>query len=232
MSDVFRLLPENALRILSPAGPASRACCPRASTPVTSSSRRSSTGTRSIPQSQGSAHETIRSLFGRHQGADSVHHLLDASRHLCRCIVCRYASRNPGLLSNVGDHLREKRPDLGLLQREVSLLLGSTECSVHLWETNRTAPALPFLPAIVVLLGYRPLNPDDSSGLRLVRARRCSGLSQPARAGCVDIDPGTLCRIERGLSRVRSRFLERIREYLKTRADERARSTPPSFPAL
>jgi transcriptional regulator with XRE-family HTH domain len=116
--------------------------------------------------------------------------------------------------------MRKKRLDLGLLQRQVALLLGTTECSVMYWETNRTTPTLTYLPAIVKFLGYCPLNPDDSPGRRLVWARCCNGVSQSALARAVDIDPGTLCRVEQGRWRKRGRYLDRVRNFLKAKADE------------
>lgn len=45
----------------------------------------------------------------------------------------------------IGDHLRKRRLDLGLLQREVTERLGVGEATVTNWELNRTIPALRFL---------------------------------------------------------------------------------------
>jgi len=98
----------------------------------------------------------------------------------------------------IGDHLRKKRLDLDLLQREVALLLRSTECSVYIWETNRTSPTLPFLLRIIEFLGYCPFDPDWTPGERLTWIRRYFGLSQEAMARRLRVDPGTLARWERG----------------------------------
>jgi len=59
----------------------------------------------------------------------------------------------PRALCTIGDHLRKRRLDLGLLQREVAERLGVNEATVTNWELNRTSPALWFLPAIVRFLG-------------------------------------------------------------------------------
>jgi DNA-binding XRE family transcriptional regulator len=59
----------------------------------------------------------------------------------------------PRALCTLGDHLRKRRLDLGLLQRGVAERLGADPCSVTNWELNRTKPALWFLPAIVRFLG-------------------------------------------------------------------------------
>ena len=114
----------------------------------------------------------------------------------------------------IGDHLRKKRLDLGLLQREVALLLRSTECSVYLWETNRTSPTLPFLPKIVEFLGYFPFDPGWTPGERLIWIRRYLGLSQEAMARRLGVDPGTLGRWESGVREPKGRFLTRLVRFL------------------
>jgi len=105
----------------------------------------------------------------------------------------------PRALCTIGDHLRKRRLDLGLLQREVAERLGVNEATVTNWELNRTSPALWFLPAIVRCLGYVPWSADGSIGQRLLSYRRERGLSQSALARLLGIDPGTLGRWERGL---------------------------------
>jgi transcriptional regulator with XRE-family HTH domain len=78
----------------------------------------------------------------------------------------------------LGDHLRKRRLDLGLLQAEVADRLGVTESSVTNWELSRTEPELRFLPGIVRFLGYTPWSVDRSIGERL----------EPWRAG--NVGPG------------------------------------------
>jgi transcriptional regulator with XRE-family HTH domain len=114
----------------------------------------------------------------------------------------------------IGDHLRKKRLDLGLLQREVALLLRSTECSVYLWETNRTSPTLPFLPKIVEFLGYFPFDPGWTPGERLIWIRRYLGLSQEAMARRLKADPGTLAKWETGKKEPKGGFLIRLQKLL------------------
>jgi hypothetical protein len=46
----------------------------------------------------------------------------------------------PRGLSTLGDHLRKRRLDLGLLQREVADKLGVDEMTTCNWEINRTSP--------------------------------------------------------------------------------------------
>src|SRR5712691_8297531 len=105
----------------------------------------------------------------------------------------------PQVLATIGDHLRKRRLDLGLLQGEVADRLRVTESSVTNWELSRTGPELQFLPGIVRFLGYTPWSVDGSIGERLLAYRRERGLSQVAFARLLGVDPGTLARWERGL---------------------------------
>jgi len=103
------------------------------------------------------------------------------------------------VLSTVGDHLRKRRLDLGLLQRQVAAQLGADQCSVTNWELNRTKPALWFLPGIIRALGYTPWTAGPSLGERLLAYRRDRGITQEVMARRLGIDPGTLSQWERGL---------------------------------
>jgi DNA-binding XRE family transcriptional regulator len=78
----------------------------------------------------------------------------------------------------IGDHLRKRRLDVGLLQRELAERLGVDETTVTNWELNRTAPALRFLPGIVRFLGYVLRAAENTLGERLLGFRRERGLSQ------------------------------------------------------
>ncbi len=68
-------------------------------------------------------------------------------------------SAYPQTLKTLGDHLRKRRLDLKLLQREVAQKLGVGESSIYNWENNLTKPALRYIPKIVKFLGYAPYGP-------------------------------------------------------------------------
>jgi transcriptional regulator with XRE-family HTH domain len=124
------------------------------------------------------------------------------------------SNQYPKSLSTIGDHLRKKRLDLGLLQREVALLLGSTECSVYYWETNRTTPTLTYLSAIVKFLGYCPYDPAWSPGETLAMARQYRGMTQAAMARLLGVDPATLARWERDERQPLRLYRKRLEEVL------------------
>lgn len=128
----------------------------------------------------------------------------------------------PKSLVTIGDHLRKKRLDLGFLQREVALLLGTTKCSVMYWEKNRTTPTLVHLPGIIKFLGYCPLDQHDTPGRRLSWARECNGITQRAMAEAIRIDQGTLIRLEKGKWGGRRNYLTKALEFLEAEAEREA----------
>jgi transcriptional regulator with XRE-family HTH domain len=62
----------------------------------------------------------------------------------------------PKSLVTWGDHIKKRRLELGLYQKQVAKQLGVDETTVHNWERNYTRPALRFLPGIVRFLAYEP----------------------------------------------------------------------------
>jgi predicted transcriptional regulator len=73
------------------------------------------------------------------------------------------------LPKNIGEHIRKKRLDLGLLQHELAETIGVTESTVCNWE-HGTEPELRHMPKIIEFLGYVPFElPDDPLG-KLLRS--------------------------------------------------------------
>jgi len=66
----------------------------------------------------------------------------------------------PKTLKTLGDHLRKRRLDLKLLQKELAQKLDISETSIYNWENNRASPSLYLIPKIMKFLGYIP---DDIS---------------------------------------------------------------------
>ncbi|MFQ6047248.1 MAG: helix-turn-helix domain-containing protein [Gemmatimonadales bacterium] len=125
----------------------------------------------------------------------------------------------PRELHTLGDHLRKRRLDLGLLQKQVAQRLGVNDNTVTNWELGRSEPGLRFIPRILELLGYTPFdNQRDSLPIpeRLKVYRRIHGLSQGAVAARLGIDPSTLARWESGRSRPDKKHSERIEAFLAT----------------
>ena len=64
----------------------------------------------------------------------------------------------------IGDHIRKKRMDLGLIQREVAEIIGVTESSIWNWK-HGVEPEQHHNPKIIKFLGDIPFDcPDDTVG--------------------------------------------------------------------
>jgi transcriptional regulator with XRE-family HTH domain len=58
--------------------------------------------------------------------------------------------------STVGEHLKKRRLDLGLRQKDVAGELGVNFKTYENWEQGKYEPATRFLPAVIGFLGYDP----------------------------------------------------------------------------
>lgn len=108
------------------------------------------------------------------------------------------AANYPNEINHLGDHIRRRRLDLGLLQKDVAGQIGVHEQTIHHWEANETAPALRWLPGIIQFLGFDPRKLPESIGARLRHYREGKGMSQQEFAGRLGVDPSTLARWEAG----------------------------------
>src|ERR1700738_2080530 len=77
-------------------------------------------------------------------------------------ILPKYRGELPERLTTLGDHIRNKRLNLGLTQREAAHLIGVEQCSVYNWEKRGMKPAQRVQTAIIDFLGYDP-NQNGSS---------------------------------------------------------------------
>jgi DNA-binding XRE family transcriptional regulator len=105
----------------------------------------------------------------------------------------------PQIINTLGDHLRKKRLDLKLLQKDVAKRIGVDETSIYLWENNRVNPSLSSIPKIIEFLGYIPLRMTSNSlAEQILTYRRLQGLTQKKLAHLLWIDPATIGHWERG----------------------------------
>jgi len=117
----------------------------------------------------------------------------------------------PQTLKTLGDHLRKRRLDLKLLQKQVALLLEVEEATIWNWENNRTSPELHYIPRIIRFLGYVPFDRQaDTLGEKIVNYRRLSGITQKELANRLGIDSTTLGRWERNKGRPLKRLLKKL----------------------
>ena len=125
------------------------------------------------------------------------------------------SSYYPKEINTLGDHIRTRRLDLKLLQKQVADEIGVHEMTITNWEVNATIPEVRYLPAIIRFLGYDPLPPAESIPERLATARRSLGLSQRKMAEKLGVDPATLMGWEAGRHQPTGKSLDVIGRVLQ-----------------
>jgi DNA-binding XRE family transcriptional regulator len=63
----------------------------------------------------------------------------------------------PRELRTIGDHVRKRRLDMGLLQKEAARIIGVATNTLIIWEKNHRPVAVKLMPKIVAFLAYDPL---------------------------------------------------------------------------
>lgn len=122
----------------------------------------------------------------------------------------------PTVLNTIGDHIKKRRLELGLYQRQVAELIGVDECTVTNWERKRTTPALRYMPKIIEFLGYDPsVGEHDTLGGNLLHYRESRGMTQKVLARRIGIDPTTLSRVERNQGRSLNPVMEKLVDFLR-----------------
>jgi transcriptional regulator with XRE-family HTH domain len=132
----------------------------------------------------------------------------------------RAARRRPATcpkeINSLGDHIRARRLDLKLLQKQVADQIGVHEMTIVGWEGNATIPEVRYMPAIIQFLGYNPLPAPSSLPERLNSARTALGLSQRKMAAKLGVDPATLMGWEAGRHQPTERSLDLIGRVLQS----------------
>jgi transcriptional regulator with XRE-family HTH domain len=95
--------------------------------------------------------------------------------------------------TTIGEKLRNRRLELGLLQRDVAKIIGVDECSIYLWEQGKGNPRVYYYPKIIGFLTYFPFQ-IDLSGLsgRIIYYRYINGLSPKEFGLLINVDASTI----------------------------------------
>ena len=123
----------------------------------------------------------------------------------------------PKVLLTVGDHIRSRRMDLGLLQWEVAKRIGCSTDTLLLWEKGRNEPEIRFWPGIIDFFGHDPSPAPRTVSERLMAVRRATGWSQNRLADELGVDASSVAAWEVGRrrpSRKSMRTLESVLERL------------------
>lgn len=104
----------------------------------------------------------------------------------------------PKELKTIGDHIRKRRLDLNLYQKDVATIIGVKTDSVLNWEKGRSSPQIRIIPKIIEFLGYVPFDTSAKlAGEKILIYRRLNGISQKVMAQKLKIDQSILRRWEK-----------------------------------
>jgi len=91
----------------------------------------------------------------------------------------------------LGDHLRRRRLELGLYQKDVAIQIGVTASTIWNWEHGWTVE-LRFMPRVIDFLGYNPIPcPEDLMG-QLAWYKQVKGLTLEQLGTEMERDPEQL----------------------------------------
>lgn len=92
----------------------------------------------------------------------------------------------------LGDHLRRRRLEFGLYQKDVAALIGVTTSTIWNWENGWSSITLSCMPKVIEFLGYNPIPcPEDLMG-RLAWYKQVKGLSLEQLGAEMGRDPEQL----------------------------------------
>lgn len=128
----------------------------------------------------------------------------------------RKPANYPKQINSLGDHIRTRRLDLKLLQKQVADQIGVHEITISNWEVNATVPEVRYIPAIIRFLDYDPQPATESIPESLAAARRRLGLSQRKMAAKLGVDPATLMGWEAGKHQPTGKSLDVIARFLQS----------------
>jgi transcriptional regulator with XRE-family HTH domain len=98
----------------------------------------------------------------------------------------------------LGEHLRKRRLELNLTQKEVADQLGVNPWTILNWEKGHTEPPMASIPAIARFLGYDPFPQPETLSQHLLAKRRAMGWSIKEAARELGVDPASWGNWERG----------------------------------
>src|SRR5258708_33464646 len=99
---------------------------------------------------------------------------------------------------NLGEHLKKRRKELGLLQREAGERMGVSAETVANWEKDKTKPVATQFRPVLAFLGYDPTPTPQTLAHPLAAKQRTLGASRAEVARHLGWDPGTLTRYLNG----------------------------------
>ncbi|MDP2377071.1 XRE family transcriptional regulator [Reyranella sp.] len=102
----------------------------------------------------------------------------------------------------LGEHLKKRRRELGLLQREAAKRMGILTVTYLNWEKGHTEPVASQFRPVIAFLGYDPSPTPRTFAERLEAKRRATGVTFGQVAEHLGWDEGTLTRYLNGAWRI------------------------------
>lgn len=104
-------------------------------------------------------------------------------------------------LKTIADHLRKRRYDLDLIQKEAAKLLKVTEDCYYNWEGGKAFPQIQHMPKVIEFLGYLPMELDVTTFIGRVKYYRfVKGLSYKKMGKLLGVNATTVGAWENGTS--------------------------------
>jgi len=125
----------------------------------------------------------------------------------------------PSETITIGDHIRKKRMDMKLLQKDVARVINVTEDCVTLWEKNHSSPQIKYFPRIIKFLGYNPIEFDETTLAGQLKAYRWrNGLSNKKLGKILNVDGSTVLAWENETRVPKSEHLMKLETLIKESA--------------
>jgi transcriptional regulator with XRE-family HTH domain len=120
----------------------------------------------------------------------------------------------------LGEHLKKRRRELGLLQWEAAKRMGIDRWTYLNWEKGKTQPVAAQFRPVVAFLGYDPSPVPETLAERLQAKRRALGVTFSQVAQYLGWDGGTLTRYLNGTWRMPPNRAAALAAFLKAGAGE------------
>jgi transcriptional regulator with XRE-family HTH domain len=118
----------------------------------------------------------------------------------------------------LGDHLRRRRFELGLYQKDVAIQIGVTTSTIWNWENGWSSITLSCMPKVIEFLGYNPIPCPEDLMEKLAWFRQVNGLTLEQLGAEMGRDPEQLSDWLSGQHRPCRRNREEVELFLSGHA--------------
>lgn len=124
--------------------------------------------------------------------------------------------------TTLGEHLKKRRRELGLLQREAAKRMGILTETYLNWEKGHTEPVASQFRPVVAFLGHDPTPPSTGLSDQVEAKRRALGVTLDQVASYLGWDPASLNRYLRGVWRLKAERAAALEAFLTAKDEDLA----------